>query len=242
MQANPEKFQFLAISASDESNHHLHLNADTILESEPHVKALEVIIDNRLNFSQHILAICKKAARQLNALARISRFLNPSSRKIIYQSFVASNFNYCPLVWHFCGKTNSQKLEKIQERALKIIYHDYQSSYNDLLDRSNISTLLISRLRLLLCEVFKSVKGLNPRYISDMFVIKDSRYDFRNCTKLCQPRKRTTKYGLRSTVYTGAKLWNDISPVITDETDLHDFKTFLNILHEDSLDPNFNYV
>ena len=172
MQANPNKFQFLALSTSDENTHTLGLDGGSMLQSEPHIKALGVIIDSRLSFSQRVQAICKKAARQLNAFSRIARFLDPSSRKIIYQSFVASNFNYCPLVWHFCGKTNNQKLEKIQERALKIIYSDYESSYEELLEKSNSSTLLIARLRLLLCEIFKSLKDLNPKYGSEMFVKK----------------------------------------------------------------------
>ena len=32
-----------------------------------------------------------------------------------------SNFNYCPIVWHRCGETNTRKIEKIQERALRFI-------------------------------------------------------------------------------------------------------------------------
>ena len=75
-----------------------------------------------------------------------------------------------------------------------------------------------------------------------MFVKKELQYDFRNCTKLFQLKTRTTTYGLRSITYTGAKLWNDLSPVLSDDTDLDDFKIYLNILHDDSLDPNFNYV
>ena len=47
-----------------------------------------------------------------------------------------SNFNYCPLVWHFCGQVNNQKLEKIQERALRILFADYNSSYTELLGRA----------------------------------------------------------------------------------------------------------
>ena len=39
-------------------------------------------------------------------------------------------------MWHFCGKTNNQKLEKIQERALRILYNDYTSTYNELLDKA----------------------------------------------------------------------------------------------------------
>ena len=165
MQANPDKFQFLAVSSNPESSYQLTLNNNTTLTSEPYVKALGVIIDSRLTFSEHIAALCKRAARQLNALSRISRFLDIPSRRIIYQSFVASNFNYCPLVWHFCGKVNNNKLERIQERSLKIIYRDFESSYNELLDKANTTTLLVARLRLLLCEIFKSLKGLNPKYI-----------------------------------------------------------------------------
>ena len=80
--------------------------------SEAEVKVLGVTIDHKLCFSQHISACGKKAARQLNALARISKHLNINSRRAIYNSFIMSNFNYCPLVWHFGGQVNNQKLEK----------------------------------------------------------------------------------------------------------------------------------
>ena len=59
---------------------------------------------------------------------------------------------------------------------------------------------------------------------------------------MCQLKVRTTTYGLRSITYTGAKMWNDLSPAITDDFDLHDFKIYLNDLHLDHLDSNFNYV
>jgi predicted nuclease of predicted toxin-antitoxin system len=43
-----------------------------------------------------------------------------------------SNFNFCPLVWHFCGEVNTKKVEKIQERALRFIYEDYSITYEEL--------------------------------------------------------------------------------------------------------------
>ena len=97
------------------------------------VKALGVMLDSKLNFNHHVSAKCTKAARQLNALARISRCLSTSSRMIIYNSFINSNFNYCPIVWHLCGKNNGDKIEKIRERALRIIYRNYDSLYSELL-------------------------------------------------------------------------------------------------------------
>ena len=100
---------------------------------------------------------------------RISNYLDESARRIIYNSFVSSNFNCCPFVWHFCGVTDGNKIEKIQERCLRIIYKDYESSYDRLLDRENTTKLAISRLRILILEVFKSIHRLNPKCISDLF-------------------------------------------------------------------------
>ena len=81
MQANPSKFQFMIISPDDDCTQRLVLNGNAVLVSEKHVKVLGVIIDSKLNFSLHVSSICTKAARQLNALARISNYLDESARK-----------------------------------------------------------------------------------------------------------------------------------------------------------------
>ena len=112
MQANPDKFHFMLFSPKPTAKQVLRIRDDTSLVSEAEVKVLGVTIEHKLWFPQHISACCKKAARQLNALARISKHLNINSRRAIYNSFIMSNFNYCPLVWHFCGQVNNQKLEK----------------------------------------------------------------------------------------------------------------------------------
>ena len=164
MQATPEKFQFMMISRDEDSS--LTLNDSTVIVSEDHVKVLGVVIDSKLNFSLHVSAICNKASRQLNALARISNYLDVSTRRAIYDSFVASNFNYCPPVWHFCGATNNSKLEKIQERCLRIIYKDNESPYETLLETTNTTSLVVSRLRLILLEVYKSLHQLNAKCIN----------------------------------------------------------------------------
>ena len=116
MAANPDKFQCMILSRHDLGIQNILLGEETIIKSEMHVKVLGIIIDNKLNFSEHTAQMCRKAARQLNALSRISRYLNVASRRMIYQSFIASNFTYCPVVWHFCGKVNNNKIEKKNTR------------------------------------------------------------------------------------------------------------------------------
>ena len=51
----------------------------------------------------------------------------------IYNSFIASNFNDCPIVWHFCSVASTKKIVKIQERAQRFIHNDFQSATETLL-------------------------------------------------------------------------------------------------------------
>ena len=101
---------------------------NNIIKCEESVKLLGVTIDFQLNFNVQVSNICKKASKQLNVLKRIGKHLCRLGKLNIYHSFILSNFDYCPLTWHFCGEVNTKKIEKIQERALRFIYSDYSSS------------------------------------------------------------------------------------------------------------------
>jgi hypothetical protein len=47
------------------------------------------------------------------------------------------------LAWHFCTEKNSKKIEKVQERALRFVYEDYNSSYDNLLKKAKVPSLQI---------------------------------------------------------------------------------------------------
>ena len=68
-----------------------------VLKTESEVPLLGNTLENRLTFDIHISNICKKAANQLNALKRLPYCLNYTQRKILAQSFITLNFNYCQL-------------------------------------------------------------------------------------------------------------------------------------------------
>ena len=132
-----------------------------------------------LNFDIHISNICKKAARQINVLLRLSKLLSTETKILIYKSFIRSNFNYCPLVWHFCSKASSLKMETLQYRALCLVFNDFISSYESILDRINMPTLHISRIRLIALETFKILHKLTPVHLQDLVSYKNSTYSFR---------------------------------------------------------------
>ena len=224
MEANPNKFQFFISSSCQNESIELKISDNVTITSEPCIKALGISIDSRLTFTDHISSGCAKAARQLNALSRISKNLDLKCRKLIFQSFVLSNFTYCPIVWHFCGKQNNGKIEKIQDRALRILYDDYASECSELLDKSGAISMLQYRLNCIILEVFKSIHNSSPLYIQDMFEVKKSSYSLRDSSKLVQPKRNTTTFGLRSFTYFGSKLWNDLPIDFKETTDLALFK------------------
>ena len=81
------------------------------------VKRLGLTIDDKLNFGIHINNICKVASAKIKGLGRIRNRLNLSQAKILYNSFILSQFNYCYLVWMFCSKTQQNKINQIQKKS-----------------------------------------------------------------------------------------------------------------------------
>ena len=111
MQANPGKFQTIVLSKRGCGYCESFTIHDNTVKCEDSVKLLGVTIDYMLNFDLHISDICKKAARQITVLCRLSRYLSTETKLLIYKSFVRSNFSYCQVVWHFCSKSSTDKME-----------------------------------------------------------------------------------------------------------------------------------
>ena len=83
MIANPSKFHAILLSKNCSLTDSIPIKIkEHLIESETQVDLLGLKIDNRLSFKSHISAICKKAAKQLNALKRLVSFLNISQSKI----------------------------------------------------------------------------------------------------------------------------------------------------------------
>ena len=223
MCANPDKFQAIVLGMKNPELVSLKIGGSNI-KPATNVTLLGMDLDNKLKFDSHIHDICRKAAKQINALKRLSKLLNLESRMAIFRSFIMSNFNYCCLVWHACGAKNTHKLEKLQERALRFVYLDTDSNYNELLDRADLATLHLGRMRTLATEVYKSIHKLNPPYIQDLYKPKITTHNLRAQNNLHIPRVNSTTYGLHSSSYLGAKIWNELPQNIKSAVNLSSFR------------------
>ena len=232
MEANPDKFQCMILPGhrKEVKNSDLCIpigNQGTTVNNTSCVKLLGVFLDNNLCFKDHVNFLCKTTTRQLNTLSRLAKYIDEKGRLAIYKSFVMSNFNYCPLVWHFCGKLLCDKLEKLNYRALKITFNDYRSSYRDLLIRANLPSLELNRIRQLACEVYKAIHGLSPLYVQDMFKLKKTKYNFRGKYTITIPAVKKNYSGINSFRYKGAQVWNCLPVHFKESTDFNVFKNMM---------------
>ena len=102
MIVNPGKFQAIIFDKhkGNHTNRTININQKEI-KAVAKVKLLGIEIDGKLNFNHHINNICKSASNQLNALIRLKHLLGFKEIKVLVNTFVISNFNYCSLVWTF---------------------------------------------------------------------------------------------------------------------------------------------
>ena len=91
------------------------------IEHVKDTKFLGVMIDQNLNFSDHIQYIKGKMARGIGILYKCRRLLHEKTMITLYYSFVYPYFTYCILVWGNTFSTYLDGLVKLQKRAIRII-------------------------------------------------------------------------------------------------------------------------
>ena len=64
---------------------------------------------------------------------------------MLVNTFAMSNFNYCSLVWNFSSAQSLNKIENLQKRALHFLLNDYDSTYEDLLQKSGYPNMNLRR-------------------------------------------------------------------------------------------------
>ena len=90
------------------------------------------------------------------------------------------------------------------------MYDDFNSSYEKLLNKANIPSLHIRRLRTMAIETFKILNNMSPPVLSDLVKLRDCTSHtvyFRYNNNLQVPQERTSKYGKNSFKYAAAVLW-----------------------------------
>ena len=168
-------------------------------------------IDNKLDWSSHIDKLTKKVASGIGAIKRIRHLVPQATLHLIYQALIQPHFDYCNIVWGNCGITLLNKIQKLQNRAARVLtYSNYDADAGhlfELLGRTNLaSQQQIQRATM----VYKSLHGLAPDYLCYKFERRETAYNLRDSENKLNVSLSRTNYYKNSFSYKGATLWNSL--------------------------------
>ena len=189
-------------------------------------RLLGIHIDRNLNFETHIKSICKEANIKLTAIARYARLLTFEKLRVLLKSFVESQFAYCPLAWMFHNRKINLKINRLHERALRLLYCDDKSTFEELLQKEGTFTIHQRNIQSLAIEMFKTKNNIGPELLNNIFL--DRNYNgpsLRNVSDFKMPNINTVHYGEDSLRFFGYKIWELIPIEIKYVDDLLTFKS-----------------
>ena len=222
MKLNEDKCHFLI---SGNVNEHLFAKVGNKLVWESaEEKLLGVTIDKNLNFNTHLSIVCKKVWQKVTALARVAKLLPFHKRRTLLKTFIESQFSHCPLVWMFCSRKMNRKINRLHERALRLVYDDYTSSFNDLLKKDNSISIHHRNIHFVAIEMFKVKNDLSPSFMKDIFDQKTGR-STRSGNTFVRQKANTVYKGDNSLRIYGPIVWDNMLPKkLKDCSSLSEFK------------------
>ena len=222
---NLKKYQTMNIGYNQDINNAAHaicVNNEEIKTVE-NIKLLGVTIDSKLNFTDHISSICKKASQRIGVLMRLRNLIPTKAKLVLFKSAVLPYLTYCHVVWHFCRSSDVRKLERLQERGLRAVYRDKDATYSQLLKRAYLPTLSNRRLQDICILMYKVKHKLCPTYICNIFNNHNSSYFLRQSDFSISSYNSVT-YGKHSLRYLGPRLWGKLSADVRRAKTLDSFK------------------
>ena len=163
LKANPDKSQLL-LTSKDEASIKID---DTDIKSTSSRKLLGVLIDNKLTFNKHVFKLCKKASNKLHALARISKYITKDKLRTIMNAFFLLS-SHCLLVWMFHNRTLNNRINKLQESALRLVHNDNTSSFYELLRKYDSFTVHHENIQKLALKIYRVKHRITPKIMSEL--------------------------------------------------------------------------
>lgn len=130
---------------------------------------------------------------------------------MIYNSLIQPWFDYCDVVWDNLPATSAERLQKLQNRAARVITRDnYEVRSSSILQRLGWSSLTRRRLQHKAITMFKILDSNGPKCLKELFRLKNSPYDLRQDKHHLYLPKPRTEFMKKTIAYNGARLWNSL--------------------------------
>ena len=168
----------LANLDSDRANS-IHIGG-TPLNKVTSTKSLGVTIDQRLVWEEHVDKLSKRVSSALSALRQICRYVPQETLITIYNALIKPLFDYCDAVWGNLNCTLKARLQKLQNRAGRIITRKgYEERSLNIRKQLGWDDLETTRHKDIAIFMYKTLNELAPSYLSELFSSSDNRYTMR---------------------------------------------------------------
>ena len=125
----------------------------------------------------------------------------------------------------FCNRSLSNKIDRLHERSLRIVYSGKTSDFSELLEKDCSVSIHDQNIRQLAIEMFKVSKSLCPEIVKELFQLRyDIPYNLRQRSKFHIPPVRKVFSGTESIKYLSPKIWELIQDEIKELESLWKFK------------------
>ena len=140
------------------------------------VKLLGITIDNELKFDEHITIISIKANRKLAVLKRMRKCLDFSTVRLLFKSFFEFQLKYFPLTWMFYNRKTDNRINKLNERVLRLVYNDFESVFEDLLTKDGSFTVHHYNIQTFAVELYKVYTNISQTIFGELLTRNNNGY------------------------------------------------------------------
>ena len=144
---------------------------------------------------------------------------------MLLKAFIECKFSYFPLIWIFHSRTLNNKINRLHEKTLRIVYGDYKSKFDELLEKDSFFRIHHRNIQTLPIEIFKFLNGLSPQIMNDVFQVKSpAPYYLRDKNELYSRNPKTVAYRADSVSFVAPKIWSIVPQEFKNSQSLYSFK------------------
>ena len=220
MKANDDKSHLLLSSPDDSA---LIQTENSAIKYSKIKKLLEVHIDYKLKFDIHGETHCKKAHIKLSALSRIADYMELPRKRILMNAFFKAQFNYCHIIWMFHSRCLNNKINRLHERCLRMIYNDKMSDFEELLSKYNSVSIHHNNIHVLAIEIYKIANDMSPDIMNAVFKLNTPHYNLRHRSHFSTDPIHCVYNRTESATYLGSKILVQILAEIKHKDSLDGF-------------------
>ena len=125
----------------------------------------------------------------------------------------------------FHSRILNNKINRLHEKALRIVYRDYKSKFDELLGKDSPFSIDHRNIQTFAIEIFKFLNGMSPQIMNEVFQLKSPAPCYlRDKNELYKRNPKTVAYGTESVSFMAPTIWSIVPQELKNSQSLYSFK------------------